>query len=80
MINHAKLGEWAEVAKIAEQRYRPSFDRNPARYDNSYAKFRFEISARHLFVLCPIDRCSWSTSWLSSLLEGDKRTFALLLG
>ena len=35
-----KLGEWAEVAKIAEQRYRPSFDRNPARYDNSYAKFR----------------------------------------
>ena len=35
-----KLDEWAEVAKIAEQRYRPSFDRNPARYDNSYAKFR----------------------------------------
>jgi len=34
------LDEWAEVAKAAEKRYKPSFDRNPARYDNSYAKFR----------------------------------------
>lgn len=35
-----KLDEWAEIAKIAEERYKPNFDRNPARYDNSYAKFR----------------------------------------
>lgn len=35
-----KLDDWVEVARIAEQRYKPSFDKNPARYDNSYAKFR----------------------------------------
>lgn len=35
-----KLDEWAETAKVAEQKYRQSFEKNPSRYDNSYAKFR----------------------------------------
>lgn len=35
-----KLDEWTKVVRTAEERYKPSFYKNPARYDNSYAKFR----------------------------------------
>ena len=35
-----KLDEWAETAKRAEEKYWRTFERNPERYDNSYAKFR----------------------------------------
>ena len=35
-----KLDNWTEVARAAERKYRPGFNRNPAKYDNSYAKFR----------------------------------------
>lgn len=34
------LDAWAEHIKKAEQRFKPTFVRNPARYDNSYAKFK----------------------------------------
>ena len=35
-----RLDEWAETARNAEVRYRQTFEREPARYDNSYAKYR----------------------------------------
>ena len=35
-----RLDEWAEDARRAEVRYRKTYEREPARYDNSYAKYR----------------------------------------
>ena len=35
-----KLDKWAELSRKEEQRFRKSYERNPARYDNSYAKFK----------------------------------------
>lgn len=35
-----QIDVWAERVKKAETVYRKAFERNPARYDNSYAKFR----------------------------------------
>lgn len=35
-----KLDEWAEAARMAEEKYRRTFTRNPGRFDNSYAKFK----------------------------------------
>lgn len=34
------LDQWAEVVRQAERKYLPQFRRNPARYDNSLAKFK----------------------------------------
>jgi len=34
------LDEWADVVRQAERKYLPQFHRNPARYDNSLAKFK----------------------------------------
>jgi len=36
----AVLDQWAEVVRQAERKYLPQFHRNPARYDNSLAKFK----------------------------------------
>jgi regulator of sirC expression with transglutaminase-like and TPR domain len=35
-----KLDGWAEVVKKAEQKYLPTFYKNPARYENSLSKFK----------------------------------------
>ena len=35
-----ELDVWAEKARKYEMRYRKTFERNPSRYDNSYAKYR----------------------------------------
>ena len=35
-----QIDAWAERAKAAEEKYRRCFERDPSRYDNSYAKFR----------------------------------------
>ena len=35
-----RLDEWAEGARRAEMRYRKTYEREPMRYDNSYAKYR----------------------------------------
>lgn len=35
-----RLDEWAEDARRAEVRYRKTYEREPMRYDNSYAKYR----------------------------------------
>ena len=35
-----RLDEWAEDARKAEVRYRKTYEREPVRYDNSYAKYR----------------------------------------
>lgn len=35
-----RLDEWAEDARRAEMRYRQTYEREPMRYDNSYAKYR----------------------------------------
>ena len=35
-----QVDAWADRVKSSEERYRKTFERNPARYDNSYAKFR----------------------------------------
>jgi hypothetical protein len=36
----ALLDQWAEVARVAEAKYRPTFYRDPANYDHSLAKFK----------------------------------------
>ena len=36
----AVLDQWTEVARQAERKYLPQFQRNPARYDHSLAKFK----------------------------------------
>lgn len=36
----AELDCWTKVARNAETRYRRTYEREPARYDNSYAKYR----------------------------------------
>lgn len=36
----AMLDQWAEVVRTAEQKYSPQYLKNPARYDNSYSKFK----------------------------------------
>ena len=35
-----RLDEWAETARRSELRYRKTYEREPVRYDNSYAKYR----------------------------------------
>lgn len=35
-----ELDVWAEKARQYEMRYRKTFERNPSRYDNSYAKYK----------------------------------------
>ena len=41
-----RLDEWAEDARRAEMRYRQTYEREPMRYDNSYAKYCAEANGK----------------------------------
>lgn len=58
-----QLDDWAKTVKIAEQKYKPTFNRNPARYDNSYAKFK----AVNLILTIKEDfKCRYQSSLITS--------------
>lgn len=57
------LNAWAEIIKSAEQKYKPTFELNPARYDNSYAKFK----AVNLILTIKEDlKCRYNPSLIQS--------------
>ena len=58
-----QLDTWAEVVKGAEEKYRPTFYRNPARYDNSYAKFR---AVNLILTIKEEFRCRYQSSLITS--------------
>lgn len=66
-----ELDRWAETARAAERRYRSSYERDPGRYDNSYAKFR----AVNLALTVKEDfQCRYRKSLIASGAMDDVRS------